>query len=247
MPISVTILTKNSEKYLAKVLDSLKSFDEVIVYDTGSKDSTLSIKDQYPNVRLIEAPFVGFGPTHNLASNQAKNDWVLSIDSDEIVTDELVSEIHELTLDPSCVYSIIRHNYFNGKWIKGCGWYPDRQRKLYNKKSTRFTDDEVHESIILGELKEVKLKYPLLHYSYGNTSDFLSKMQSYSTLFAKQNKGKKQSSTTKAIFHALFTFFKSYFLKKGFLDGKEGFQISVYNANTAFYKYIKLDELNRQI
>lgn len=242
--ISVTILTKNSQKYIAEVLSALKNFDEVVVYDTGSSDKTLEIAKKFHNVSIHEAPFIGFGPTHNLASAVAKNDWILSIDSDEIVPDELSKEILSLNPSKKCVYSFPRHNYFNGKFIKWCGWYPDRQYRLYNRRETRFSDAQVHEAVIVKNMQVVCLKSPLNHYSYGNLSDFLSKMQSYSTLFAAQNYGKVRSSPLKAILHGWFSFFKSYILKRGFLGGYEGFVISVYNGHTAFYKYLKLYEAN---
>lgn len=244
VPISVTILTKNNQKYLADVLEAVREFDEVLIYDNGSTDNTIEIASNFPNVKVCLGKFIGFGPTHNVASSQAKRDWILSIDSDEVVTPEMFKEISELTLDPSCVYSFPRHNEFNGKWIKWCGWHPDRQWRLYNRTKTSFTDAQVHERVIIDGMKSVSLKGAIKHYSYSSLADFLSKMQAYSDLFAKQNQGKKKSSPWKAISHSLFTFFKSYILKRGFLGGYEGFLISSYNAHTAFYKYLKLFEAN---
>ncbi len=244
--ISVTILTKNSEKYLSQVLNSVQSFDEVLIYDTGSQDDTLKIAASFPNVTIFREAFVGFGETHNNASSKAKNDWILSIDSDEVVSQNLTKEIQDTKLCQNTVYSFPRHNYFNNKFIKWCGWYPDVQYRLYNRKQTAFTVAKVHESVIVKNMKVVHLKFPIIHYSYASISDFLNKMQSYSTLFAEQNKNKKSSSPCKAVLHGLFAFFKSYFLKLGFLGGYEGFLISSYNANTAFYKYLKLYEANQQ-
>ncbi len=244
--ISVTILTKNSQKYLVDVLTALQGFDEVVVYDTGSSDSTLELASAFSNVTIHRAPFIGFGPTHNQASAAAKHDWILSIDSDEIVTPEMAEEIARTQLDLNCVYSFPRHNYFNGKFIKWCGWFPDRQFRLYNRTQTRFTDAQVHEAIIVEGMRRIPLKSPFIHYSYDTISDFLTKMQSYSELFAVQNKGKKSSSVWKALSHAWFAFFKSYILKRGFLGGYEGFVISAYNGHTAFYKYLKLYEANQK-
>jgi glycosyltransferase involved in cell wall biosynthesis len=247
LPISVTILTKNSQKYLLEVLSALQQFDEVLVCDTGSQDQTLTIARQFPNVRLYERPFIGFGLTHNLASSLARHDWILSIDSDEIVTPALAAEIQALELTRGCVYSFPRHNEYRGKWIRWCGWYPDRQVRLYNRLDTQFTEAQVHEAVDASHLKEIRLISPLRHYSYEQVSDFLHKMQSYSALFALQYQGKKSSSLRKAIAHGIYAFFKSYVLKRGFLGGQEGFEISFYNANTAFYKYLKLAEANRQL
>lgn len=244
LPISVTILTKNSRQYLLEVLESLIAFDEVVLFDTGSNDGTIEIAKQFPNVIVHQGRFAGFGPTHNHASSMARHDWILSIDSDEVVSSELKKEIEQLRLESGCVYAFPRHNYYNGKWIKWCGWYPDRQFRLYNRKNTRFTDVQVHEAIIVQRMQKVYLQSPLKHYSYAKVADFLNKMQSYSSLFAKQYQGQKSSSISKAVLHGLFAFFKSYFLKGGILGKREGFEISVYNANTAFYKYLKLLEAN---
>lgn len=245
--ISVTILTKNSSQYLREVLEALKIFDEVLVYDTGSADNTCEITKDFPNVTLKEGPFIGFGETHNVASSLAKNDWILSVDSDEVMTPDLASEITNLSLEHNTVYSFPRKNFYQGKWIRCCGWHPDRQHRLYNRQITRFSDAKVHESIITKGLILKSLKNAVIHYPYKNTTDFLAKMQSYSELFAEQNQGKRKSSTITAIGHALFTFFKSYFLKRGLLGGRQGFHISIYNANTAFYKYIKLAERNKEL
>jgi len=245
--ITVTVLAKNSEKYLREMLTSLASFGEVVLYDTGSTDGTLEIGQSFPNVRIFRADFVGFGPTHNIASACASNNWIFSIDSDEIASAELIETLSTIKLDEKAVYSFPRHNYFNGKFIKWCGWYPDRQVRLYNKTKTKFSDDQVHEAIISENMRHVYLQAPIIHYSYGTVADFLGKMQSYSTLFANQNRGKKSSSLFKAISHGCFAFFKGYFLKRGFLGGYEGFLISAYNGHTAYYKYLKLYEANKEL
>ncbi|MBS0604209.1 MAG: glycosyltransferase family 2 protein [Verrucomicrobia bacterium] len=243
--ISVTVLTKNSQDTLDATLRSLQKFPEVIVYDSGSTDSTLQIAGKYPNVKIINGQFIGFGPTHNTASALASHDWILSIDSDEVLTSELAEAILKLAFDTKKVYQIDRRNYFNGKWIRWCGgWYPDPVVRLYNRKSTRFTDDAVHEKVILGNLQLTPLPHYMIHTPYRSMGDFLSKMQTYTTLFAEQHKGKKKSSMGKAIAHGSFAFLKSYLFKKGFLGGKEGYIISLYNGQTAFYKYLKLLEAN---
>jgi len=244
--ISVTILSKNAEETLASSLQALERFDEVILLDTGSTDLTLDIAKTYPNVKIFEAPFKGFGPLHNLAAEKALNDWILSLDSDEVLTPELADEIFSLSLDPKCIYSFPFHNYFNGKHIRGCGWYPDRHVRLYNRQSTRFSDDFIHEKIERKKMREVKLSSPVKHYSYRSISDFLKKMENYSSLYAEQHKQKRSSSLLKALLHSSFAFFKSYLFKRGFIDGKEGFIISSYNAQTAFYKYLKLQEVNQK-
>ena len=245
--ISVTILVKNSEETLEATLLSVAFFPEVILLDTGSTDRTLEIGKKFENVRIFYAPFEGFGKTHNRATSLASHDFILSLDSDEILSDELSQEILSLSLDSETVYSILRENYFRGKHITGCsGWHPDWVSRLYNRKRTSFDQAEVHEKIIQGSLKKEKLKHVMTHTPYRNISDFLHKMQSYSTLFAKQHRGVKKASLWKAISHGAASFFKSYILKKGIFLGQEGFLISIYNGHTAFYKYIKLLEANRK-
>lgn len=242
--VSVTILAKNAQRHLEQVLSALVRFDEVILLDTGSQDRTLEIAQSFSNVRVHKSPFIGFGPSHNLATSLAKHDWILSIDADEIATSLLVDEIFALTLNEETVYTVSRHNFYKGKFIKGCGWYPDCPVRLYNRTKTGFSDAMVHEAVIVKDLKKLSLKSPLNHYPYSSVSDFLAKMQSYSTLFAEQYQGKRRSSLLKAISHGLFAFFKSYVLKRGIFLGAEGFVISLYNGHTAYYKYLKLQELN---
>jgi glycosyltransferase involved in cell wall biosynthesis len=244
--ITVATLTNNNHKTIAKALESAKGFDEIVILDTGSTDDTLEIAKKYQKVKIHKTEFSGFGTLRNLASKLAKNDWVFVLDSDEEITEELFQEISTLALDPNTVYSIPFHNYYNMKHIKSCGWFPDYHVRLYNKKVTRFDEALIHEGIITKGLSVKKLKHPINHYSYRSIDDFLVKMQSYSSLFAKQNHLKKKSSFLKAITHSFYSFFKCYILKKGITQGKEGLLISIYNANTTFYKYLKLDEINKK-
>jgi len=240
--ITVTILTKNSQKYLKQCLDALEKFDEVLILDNGSNDGTLEIASGYANVTLIEHPFIGFGPMKNLAAEKARNDWIFSVDSDEIVSKVLIHSIEQL--DPACinrVYTIDRLNHYNGKPIQCCGWYPDTVMRLFNRTYTHFNDAMVHESLILKpDTQKFALAGELKHYPFDDIEALISKMQSYSTLYAQQSK--KTSSPLKAFSRATFAFFKNYFLQKGFLCGYEGLIISVSNANGVFYKYMKLYE-----
>ncbi len=241
--ISVCILTKNSAASLGKTLDSVRPFSEVLLLDNGSTDNTLAIASAYPNVKIHQSPFVGFGPLRNKAAALASHDWILAIDSDEIVSPALASEIFALRLDGA--YLIPRHNFYNGKRIRGCGWDPEAVVRLYNRQQTRYSDAAVHEALLVPPHEAIRLKSPLLHTPYRSTSDFLAKMEHYSTLFARQYAGKRKSSFAKALGHGAFAFFRSYLLKRGWLCGKEGFIISFYNGSTAFYKYLKLAEANQ--
>lgn len=237
--ISATVLTKNAERTLEKTLESLKRFPEVIIADTGSTDRTLQIAALFPNVRIVSFPFEGFGKAHNLASSCASHDWILSIDSDEVLSPSLSDEILSCALDPGCVYFLDRHNFFQGKRIKaGGGWHPDPVLRLYHRQKTQFGSERVHEKIQTKGLRTSSFKAPLYHTPYLSIEDFLAKMQLYSTLFAEQSD--KKSSLAKALFHGFAALFKSYFLKRGFLAGKEGLIISIYNGHTAYYKYLKL-------
>jgi len=245
--ISVTILTKDSADTIQKTLESTNQFNEVIVLDSGSSDNTLKIARTFPNVKIHQKEFTTFGEMKNAAAKLAKNDWVLSLDSDEELSLALIENLLYQNLHSDCVYEFPFHNFFNGKWIKHAGWYPDKHIRLYNRKKTHFSAANLHEKILEKDLKIVRIKHPINHYSYRNMSHFLSKMQLYSSLFAKEHQYKKKSSFIRACVHGFFAFIKTYILKRGFLSGKEGFLIAVYNANTAFYKYLKLAEANKQL
>lgn len=238
--ISVTVLTKNSEELIKRCLESLKGFEEVIVLDNGSSDQTIEIARAFSNVKVFESPFIGFGPLKNLAASYAKNDWILSIDFDEVLKEETFLEIKNLCLEPSCVYSFPRENRFIGKPIIASGWSPDLVLRLYHKKTTSYSNALVHESVQTKNLKVVSLKHAIEHDSYRRIDDLLIKMQIYSTLFAKERAHLKKSSLLKAIVHAKFAFLKTYIFKRGFLDGAQGYIIAKYNADTAYYKYLKL-------
>lgn len=244
--ISVTILTRNSERYLPRCLDALTGFSEVIVLDNGSTDSTMSIASTYANVRLIEHTFIGFGPLKNLAVNSARNDWILSVDSDEIVTAHLLGELLAIDLtDERSVYSIARDNYYNGRLVRCCGWQPDRVMRLFCRRHTRFNDLQVHESLVIKpDTRLCQLHGTLQHFPYASAAELIDKMQKYSTLYSEQNS--KHSSPAKAFFRATFAFVRNYIFQKGFLCGYEGLLISVSNAIGVFYKYIKLYEKNRR-
>lgn len=240
----MTVLTFNSEETLEACLKSLGRFDEVIVLDTGSKDRTVEIAKGFSNVRVFFDKFNGFGPLHNVATSHAKHDWILSIDADEVMSEAAVDEISALSLDKKTVYGVLFRNYFNGKWIRFCGWYPEHKLRMYNRTVTKFTDDFVHETIVTRGLKVVPLKKPVAHFSYRKISHFLNKMENYSELFGEQNRGKRKSSLGKAIIKSWAAFFRSYILKRGFLGGKEGYIISRYQADVTYYKYLKLNEKN---
>ncbi len=244
--ISVTILTKNSAAYLAECLSALEAFAEVVIIDNGSTDDTIAIASGFRNVTFHKHPFIGFGPLKNMAVDMASNDWILSVDSDEIVTPELAHEILSLNLNSNIVYVMERDNYYHRRLICACGWENDRVERLFNRKSTRYDDKQVHEGLTMnGNLKTEMLSGRLKHYPYDNASQLLQKMQHYSTLWAEEYRGQKKTSPFKALLYGMLTFLKSYLLKNGWRYGYEGLLISVSNANGVFYKYIKLYEANK--
>lgn len=242
--ISVCILTKNSEETLKKTLDSVLLFPEVLLLDNGSTDRTLEIAKEYPNVSIHKSPFIGFGKLRNQAAALAKYPWILALDSDEVLSPPLLKEIQSLKLDQTFAYNLPRHNYLLGKRIRGCGWDREYTARLYNRGFTEFSTSKVHESLTSDRL--IKLKGPLIHTPYRTTTDFLSKMQHYSTLFAEQNQGKKKANFWIALAHASFAFFRSFFIQRGIFCGTRGWTICFYNASTTFYKYLKLAELNKK-
>ncbi|HRW58176.1 MAG TPA: glycosyltransferase family 2 protein [Chlamydiales bacterium] len=243
--ITITMLTKNNQKTLEKVLTSLKDFNEVVLVDTGSSDNTMEIASKFPNVSIYERPFTSFGKLKNEAASLAKNNWIFSLDSDEELSINLQKELLSLNLCDNTVYAFPFINFYNGKKINHSGWQKEKHVRLYNRQNTKFSEAKVHEKIITDQLTVLTLKHPIYHTSYLCIEDFLRKLQIYSSLFAEQNKDKKKSSFSKAMLHGFFSFFKSYVIKKGFLGGREGFLISFYNSQVAFYKYLKLEEINR--
>lgn len=249
LPISVTMLVKNSEKYLAQCLSALRDFAEIIVLDNGSTDRTLAIAADFENVKIYHHPFIGFGPMKNLAASFASYDWILNIDSDEIFSSDLVNELRTIDFnDTQKVYAILRINHYRGKPIKTCGWYPDYVKRLYHKTLVQFNDKQVHESLMIPEsVALVRLVNSFTHYSFDNAEGLINKMQQYTTLFAQQQKFRKKASLLGAISHGLSAFFKNYFLKKGIFSGRDGFIISFANACGSYYKYVKLLEANQSL
>lgn len=241
------MLAKNSERTLTASLQSTQSFEEVLLLDTGSTDQTISIAKSFSNVKCLEAPFTGFGELRNRLAERAQFDWILALDSDEILSPSLLQEIQTLSLNPSCAYDIPFENYYNQKRIIGCGWHPESHIRLYHRKKTRFSSHMVHEGIEINSLNILKLNHSILHTPYLEISDFLKKMQLYTDLFAENHQGKRKASFATALGHAIAAFFKSYFLKKGLFCGREGFIISSYNAITTYYKYLKLCEINKNL
>ncbi|QOP43166.1 glycosyltransferase family 2 protein [Sulfurimonas sediminis] len=244
--ISCVIIVKNAEETIQDVLSALNSFNDVVVYDNGSQDETINIAKKFQNVHLIQGNFIGFGPTKNHAATYAKNDWILSLDADEIPSMELITNIEKTKLQKNSVYSIRRTNFYKNNQIKYC-WADDEIIRIYNRSITSFTNEHVHEHIVTKELHKKLIKGQVKHYPYSTLEQFINKANTYSTLFAKNNAGKKSSSPAKAFFNGAYSFIKTYFFKQGFRDGYVGLVIAYSHMVTNFYKYIKLYELNKEL
>lgn len=246
MNISAVVLAKNNEATIKATLESLEEFQDVVVYDNGSTDSTIQIVKSFSNVNLVEGAFKGFGWTKNKAVSFAKNDWIIIVDSDEVVDSTLLKELQTKVFDKNKVYLLNFKAYYKNIQIKHCGWNNQKIKRVFNQRVTKYNDNDVHEDIITDGLEVEELSGNIEHYSYQTIEQFVNKANTYSTLFAENNVGKKSSSPAKAFFNGLYSFLRTYILKRGFLDGYAGLIISFSHMVTNFYKYIKLYELNKE-
>ncbi len=245
--ISVAILVKNAQDTIEECLAALKPFGEVVLLDNGSTDKTVEIAKQFTNVKIFHEPnFQGFGKMKNLAGCHATNDWILSIDSDEILLPETIEKINAITLNDNTIVALSRLNYYSGKCMKCCGWYPDFVWRIYNRKVTEFNTNLVHEGVNLkNDAEKIYIKDAIKHYTADCMETIINKTNKYSTLSAQEkfSKGKK-TSVAVAIIKFFYTFNRDYFFRKGIFYGYRGFIISVLNANASFLKYMKLHEMN---
>ncbi|MBI5047352.1 MAG: glycosyltransferase family 2 protein [Deltaproteobacteria bacterium] len=244
--ISVTIITLNEESNIRACLESVKWADEILVSDSGSIDRTVEICKEY-GAKVFSDTWFGFGRQKNLIAGKAKNNWVLNIDADERVTPDLRVEIEmALSKDGYEGYYIPRKNFFGEKWIRHCGWYPDYNLRLYRKDKGSFNERSVHEAVrIDGNLGY--LKNPLEHYTYRDVSDYLKRMDRYSTLAAEEMfKNGGNTSLLNLVFRPCFTFFKMFVLQKGFLEGYSGIILSGLYSTYTFSKYAKLREMSKR-
>ena len=246
--LSAVMIVKNGARTLDRALQSLVDFDDVVVLDNGSTDGSQEIAGRYPNVQLHQGEFQGFGPTKNAAAGLAKNDWVLILDSDEAIEPALVKAMQTAALDIDTIYLLNFKAFYKDYQVKHCGWNNQKIRRLYHRKHTQFTPNHVHENLIDTNMRLAELTGgSIQHYSYQRLSDFIVKVDRYSTLFAESNAGKKSSSPAKAIFNGLYSFFRTYVIKRGFLDGYVGLVIAFSHMATNFYKYMKLYEANQAL
>jgi glycosyltransferase involved in cell wall biosynthesis len=244
--LSVIIITRDEEKNIKDCLESLTWADEIIVVDSGSSDDTIEICKSYTdNVTLSD--WSGFGRQKNKALDLATSEWVLSIDADERVNPALQREIKSRIADANAAdaFYIPRRSSYCGRMMRHSGWYPDYVLRLFRRQQGRFSDDLVHEKV-LTSAKVEKLANPLMHYPMDTFEQAIDKMNLYSTLAARdQFDAGKNSSLFKAMSRGLWTFIRVYFLKRGFLDGPQGFMLAISNAGGTYYKYVKLARLIR--
>ena len=248
--ISATIITLNEEDKIRQCLESLQGVaDEIVVVDSLSTDNTKSICEEF-GVRFIEQKWLGYSEQKNLANDIASHDWILSIDADEVLSDELKKSILKIkneereTNNEELVYSFNRLNNYCGKWIHHSGFYPDKKIRIWNRKIGKW-EGIVHEVIKFStKVKEVHLKGDLLHYSYAKPEDFEKQVFKFAELRAQHyfDKGKKCASLLKII-SPIYFFIQHYFFRLGFLDGKEGFVMCKVAATATRHKYETLEQL----
>jgi glycosyltransferase involved in cell wall biosynthesis len=230
--LSIVIITKNEEKFIFDALKSAVFADEVVILDSGSEDQTCNIAKKI-GARVEQQSWLGFGAQKNKAVELADNDWVFVLDADERITLELQDEIISTLKNPQFDgYRIARLNNFFGKYIKTCGLYPDYSIRLFNKNKGKFNDVAVHESVQING-RVLSLKNHMIHLAYETIDEFKVKQKRYASL------SHKKRNRLKALISPVWTFFKLYFIKLGFLDGWRGFTIAKLYAQYTFWKYIK--------
>ncbi|TPE54661.1 glycosyltransferase family 2 protein [Maribrevibacterium harenarium] len=245
--ISGNIITLNEEHNISGCIKSLKQVcDEIIVVDSGSSDKTVEIATSL-GAKVIHQPYLGDGIQKNVALAHVSNVWVLSIDADERVTDEMAETILKLKLSETeyDAFSFRRRNMIGQRWIKHCGWYPDRCVRLYNINSARFSDVKQHASVKANNIKA--LNSDIIHYSFRNIGELFAKPgRNFSSRAAKimYHKGKRAHSLSPFL-HGLNAFLRKYIIKRGFLGGVDGFTVSLSSAVNSYLKYAKLLEYQR--
>jgi glycosyltransferase involved in cell wall biosynthesis len=255
--ISAVIITLNEESNIARCLSSLTFVDEILIYDSNSKDKTVHVAsnlgfivDGKVKLKIVQGPWLGFGATKKKATSLASNDWVLSIDADEVISDELMSEISELfkTLNPQSAGLIPRRSFFLNRWIDFGGWYPDYQLRLFNRTHWSWDQVTIHEKVVplQAESTRVRLNSPLHHFVFRSIEHQVATNNRYSTLLAQKlfAQGKKFNW-----FHFLtkpvVKFIECYIWKMGFRDGWPGFVIAKSASYSVFLKWAKLKELSQ--
>jgi glycosyltransferase involved in cell wall biosynthesis len=243
--ISVVIITLNEEHNIRKCLESIKWIDEIIVIDSGSADKTLDIAKEYTN-KIYNIKWKGFSYAKNFGIDKCSSEWILSIDADEIITQDLKEEIWDAVKNNSAdAFYMPRILYFCNKPVKYGGCYPDKQIRLFKKEKGKFNNVPVHEKIVMQENSTIKnLKNDLLHYSYNSIFDYFVRFNRYTSLDAE----KKKNNGDRFHFFDILIFpwelFRRLVLKLGMLDGIPGIFYHIFSAMSSLVKYAKLWEKN---
>jgi len=247
--ISATIITFNEERKIERCLASLLGIaDEIIVVDSNSTDGTAAICARYPVV-FMKHSFQGYIAQKNFAVAQASNDYILSLDADEVLSDQLKASILAVKSDWGSFdgYSFNRYNNYCGKWIRFCGWYPDRKIRLWDRRKAKWGGEDPHDKVEIAKDRVKELRGDLLHYAYFTVDEHLTQMHKFAEVAAraKYRKGKKPVFIIHVVFNPMFKFFRKYLLQLGFLDGYYGFVFCATTSALNFYKYLRLYEYHR--
>lgn len=246
MSLSVIIITRDESAVIRRCLQSVAWADEIIVVDSGSSDDTVAICREFTE-QVHVADWPGFGQQKNRALGHAGGDWVLSIDADEYLTPALRIEIERTLADATAcaAYRLPRRSSYCGRFLRHGGWWPDYVVRLFRRGQAHFSDDPVHERLLVAG-KTGTLKQPLLHEAFHNLEEVLDKIDRYSTASAAMLRARgHKGSLGRAIGHGIWAFVRTYVLRAGFLDGREGFMLAVSNAEGTYYRYLKLMLLAR--
>jgi glycosyltransferase involved in cell wall biosynthesis len=248
MSISAIVITRNEEAVIRRCLESVAWTDEIVVVDSGSTDRTAAICRELGAKVTTTDDWPGFGLQKNRALGLATGDWVISLDADEWATPELRAEIELSVNEPRdrVAFAIPRRSSFCGRFMRHSGWWPDYVVRLFRRDRARFSEDRVHERLIV-EGATGRLKAPILHEAITDLDQMLAKMNAYSTAGARMfHEQGRRASLLMAMAHGGWAFFRAYVLRLGFLDGREGFMLAVANAEGSYYRYLKLMLLARK-
>lgn len=248
--ISATIITFNEERKLEQCLISLQGVvDEIIVVDSLSSDKTAEICARH-NVRFISQSFQGYVAQKNFAVSQATYDYIVGLDADERLSDELRQSILELKSNwgDNDGYTVNRFNNYCGKWMHFSGWYPEHKIRIWDRRKGEWVGTDPHDHVKITSGKIGKLKGHLLHYAYLTVDEHLLQVHRFAEIAAKAKykKGENVSFVINVIFSPMFRFLKSYIFQLGFLDGYYGFIFCTASASMTFFKYVRLYEYKRK-
>lgn len=245
--LSVIIIALNEAANIEACLKSVSFADELIVLDGGSSDATVEMAQRCGAQVHVVADWQGFGVQKNRALALAHMPWVLSLDADERVSTELAAQIQQaVAQDGADCFEIPRLTQFCGQWIRHCGWTPDYVLRLFRRERARFSDDLVHERVLVGG-PVARLSSPLWHFSYPTPTHYWRKLEQYSQAWAQQRFVRGQNtSMLRAALAGVVAFLRSYVFRLGFLDGAMGFAVCAMQAQAAFGKYFALYCLNQK-